>query len=58
MDENLPQKVEPQKEEQQLAEKKDDKPKRFIEKGRDVVFDSKTRVYWLKKDYNQLVQIL
>ena len=50
MDENLPQKVEPQNQEQQLAEKKDEKPKRFIAKGRDVVFDSKTRVYWLKKD--------
>jgi hypothetical protein len=46
MDENLPQKVEPQKVEQELAEKKDDKPKRFVEKGRDVVFDSKTLVYW------------
>ena len=45
MEENLPQKVE-----EQLPEKKDDKPKRFVEKGRDVVFDSKTRVYWLKKD--------
>ena len=30
--------------------KKDDKPKRFVEKGRDVIFDSKTRLYWLKKD--------
>ena len=45
MEENLPQKVE-----EHLPEKKDDKPKRFVEKGRDVVFDSKTRVYWLKKD--------
>ena len=46
MEENLPQKVE-----EHLPEKKDDKPKRFVEKGRDVVFDSKTRVYWLKKRF-------
>ena len=40
----------PAKADQQLAEKKDDKPKRFVEKGRDVIFDTKTRLYWLKKD--------
>ncbi|MBT5653682.1 MAG: DUF1566 domain-containing protein [Nitrospina sp.] len=40
----------PQKAEQTAPVKRDDKPKRFVEKGRDVVFDSKTRVYWLKKD--------
>lgn len=45
MEENLPQKAG-----EQLPEKKDGKPKRFVEKGRDVVFDSKTRLYWLKKD--------
>ena len=45
MEEKLPQKLD-----EQLPEKIDDKPKRFVEKGRDVVFDSKTRVYWLKKD--------
>ena len=39
----------PQKAEQSLA-KEDDKPKRFVEKGRDVIFDNKTRLYWLKKD--------
>lgn len=48
MNSELPQKVE--KPEQAAVAKKDDKPKRFVEKGKDVVFDSKTRVYWLKKD--------
>ena len=52
MEENLPQKADQElaEKKQELAEKKDDKPKRFVEKGRDVVFDNKTRVYWLKKD--------
>jgi len=40
----------PVKETEQSPVKKDDKPKRFVEKGRDVIFDSKTRLYWLKKD--------
>ena len=44
MTENLPQKSE------QSPVKQDDRPKRFVEKGRDVIFDTKTRVYWLKKD--------
>ena len=35
---------------EQSPVKKDDKPKRFVEKGRDVIFDNKTRLYWLKKD--------
>ena len=39
MEENFPQKVG-----EHLPEKKDDKPKRFIEKGRDVFFDSTPRV--------------
>ena len=53
MEENSPPNAEsqlPTKTDQQLAEKKDDKPKRFVEKGRDVIFDNKTRLYWLKKD--------
>ncbi|GIT65011.1 MAG: hypothetical protein Ct9H300mP23_06380 [Nitrospinota bacterium] len=52
MEENLPKKGRSRtgEKKQELAEKKDDKPKRFVEKGRDVVFDNKTRVYWLKKD--------
>ena len=29
---------------------KEAKPKRFVEKGPHVVFDTKTNVYWLKKD--------
>ena len=36
----------PAKADQELTEKKDDKPKRFVEKGRDVIFDTKTRLYW------------
>ena len=44
MSEELPQKSE------QSPVKQDDKPKRFVEKGRDVIFDSKTRLYWMKKD--------
>jgi hypothetical protein len=39
----------PVKADQSLV-KKDDKPKRFVEKGRDVIFDNKTRLYWTKKD--------
>ena len=53
MEENSPPEEEsqlPAKANQELAEKKDDKPKRFVEKGRDVIFDNKTRLYWLKKD--------
>ena len=52
MEENLPQKADQElaEKKQELAEKKDGKPKRFVEKGRDVVFDNKTRLYWLKKD--------
>ena len=40
MEENLPQKADQElaEKKQGLAEKKDDKPKRFVEKGRDVVF--------------------
>ncbi len=39
----------PENSDQSLV-KQDDKPKRFVEKGRDVIFDNKTRLYWLKKD--------
>jgi len=44
MTDELPQKAE------QAPVKRDTKPKRYVEKGRDVIFDSKTRVYWMKKD--------
>ena len=44
MEEKLPQKVE------RAPVKQDEKPKRYVEKGRDVIFDNKTRVYWMKKD--------
>ena len=40
MAEKLPQKVE------RAPVKQDVKPKRYVEKGRDVIFDNKTRVYW------------
>ena len=43
MEEKLPQKVE------RAPVKQDEKPKRYVEKGRDVIFDNKTRVYWMKK---------
>ena len=51
-EEQLPQEIEkaPVKDTKQSLAKKDDKPKRFVEKGRDVIFDNKTRLYWLKKD--------
>ncbi len=38
------------KQTEQAPVKRDDKPKRFVEKGRDVIFDNKTGLYWLKKD--------
>ena len=44
MTEKLPQKLE------QAPVKQDKTPKRYVEKGRDVIFDNKTRVYWMKKD--------
>ena len=37
MTEKLPQKVE------RAPVKQDEKPKRYVEKGRDVIFDNKTR---------------
>lgn len=51
-EEQLPQEIEksPVKDTEQSLAKKDEKPKRFLEKGRDVIFDNKTRLYWLKKD--------
>jgi len=45
-DQQLPQKSS----DQQLGQKKDDTPKRFIEKGPHVVYDTKTRIFWMKKD--------
>ena len=42
MTEKLPQKLE------QAPVKQDKTPKRYVEKGRDVIFDNKTRVYWMK----------
>ena len=39
MAENLPQ-----------TQDKSTQPKRFEEKGRDVIYDTKTRIFWLKKD--------
>ncbi|PIQ97231.1 MAG: hypothetical protein COV67_05380 [Nitrospinae bacterium CG11_big_fil_rev_8_21_14_0_20_56_8] len=33
----------------QVPEKKEG-PKRFVEKGPHVIFDTKTQIYWLKKD--------
>ncbi len=44
MTDNLPRKVE------RAPVKQEKKPARYVEKGRDVVFDSETRVYWMKKD--------
>ena len=41
--------AEKQKTSQEIV-KKDDGPKRFIEKGPMVVFDTKTGLFWMKKD--------
>lgn len=43
------QKLEPVKD-QKLEPIKDQGPKRFVEKGPMVVYDSKTDIYWMKKD--------
>ncbi len=37
-------------ENQEAVEKKDEGPKRFVEKGPWVIHDTKTGLYWLKKD--------
>ena len=33
-----------------VPQEKDTKPKRFIEKGPHVIFDTKHKIFWLKKD--------